>query len=225
MPRPAAPTLSEMKVALQKFQIARLADTYTDLRAEERYAELAQFFFVDLYYVGDRAERNESFLRLWRHFERVLGGVIVQGLHDLVEFYMLSEKLDDACAQMLIRLRAPLDFTGEEYERAYRYCDNHDERVEQLEYVERTLDFVHKTAQRRLFGVLISTMQATARLIGASPMVDFLDRGYTAFRKVKDITYFRQTIRKREQERLDRIWREIPLDRTFASGRINVPKA
>lgn len=211
MVRPAAPTLSEMKVALQKFQIGRLSETYKDLHSEERYSELAQFFFVDLYYVGDRAERNESFLRLWKHFEKVLGRVIVQGLSDLVEFYMLSERLDEACAAQLVKMKAPLDFTNDQYERAYRFCDNYAARVEQLDYVERTLDFVHATSQRRLIGVLISTMQATARLIGASAMVDFLDRGYTAFRKVKDITYFRQTIRKREQERLDRIWRDYPL--------------
>ena len=206
-----------MKVALQKLQIARLSETYADLRAEERYADLAQFFFVDLYYVGDRAERNESFLRLWKHFEKILGRVIVQGLTDLVDFYMLSEKLDEACAKMLLRLRSPLAITTAQYEQAHRYCDNYDERVVQLEFVARTLNFVHATSQRRLFGVLISTMQATARLIGASQMVDFLDRGYTAFRGVKDITYFRETIRKREQERLDRIWRDVPLDKTFAS--------
>ena len=210
-PRPAAPTLNEMKVALQKYQIGRLSQTYADLRAEERYAELAQFFFVDLYYVGDRAERNESFLRLWKHFEKVLGRVIVQGLSDLVDFYMLSERLDEACAAQLVKMKAPLDFSDEQYEKAYRWCDNYADRVAQLEYVDRTLVFVHATSQRRLLGVLISTMQATARLIGASAMVDFLDRGYTAFRRVKDVTYFRQTIAKRERERLDRIWKEYAL--------------
>jgi hypothetical protein len=216
MPRPAPPTIGEMKVALQRHQVARLQETYADLRAEERYKDLAQFFFVDLYYVGDRAERNESFLRLWKHFEKVLGRVLFQGLSDLVDFYTLSERLDDECAEMMVRMKAPLDFTTADYERAYRYCDNHDDRVKQLEYVDRTLSFVHATSQVRLIGVLISTMQATARLIGASAMVDFLNRGYTSFRSQKDITYFKQTILKRERDRLDRIWRDVPLDRTFA---------
>lgn len=212
MPKPLPPTLTEMKVTLQKFQIARLAGTYPDLEADERYRPLAEFFFRDLYFVGDRSARNESFLRVWKHFEKVLGGVIVRGLHDLVEFYLLSEKLDEEVAQVLIAMGCGLTFDMETYERAYRHADDYDERVIQLDYVERTLDFVHATSQRRLIGVLISTMQATARLIRASPMVDFLDRGYTAFRQVKDITYFRNTIRKREQERLDRIWRDVPLD-------------
>jgi hypothetical protein len=219
MRKPLPPTPDEMKAVLQKFQIARLADTYKDLEADERYRPLAEFFFRDLYYVGDRAKRNESFLRLWKHFERVLGGVIVRGLHDLVEFYYLSERLDDEVAQVMIALGSGLQIDMATYERAYRHCDNYDDRVLQLDYVERTLDFVHATAQRRVFGVLISTMQATARLIGASPMVDFLDRGYTAFRRVKDITYFRTTIRKREQERLDRIWRDIKPDPKYLPRR------
>lgn len=225
MAKPSPPTLTEMKVALQKFQIARLAGTYADLEADERYRPLAEFFFRDLYFVGDRAARNESFLRVWKHFERVLGGVIVRGLHDLVEFYYLSEKLDEEVAQVLIAMGSGLTLDMDAYERAYRYADDYDDRVVQLEYVERTLDFVHATSQRRVVGVLISTMQATARLIGASPMVDFLDRGYTAFRGVKDITYFRNTIHKRERERLDRIWRDIPLDPRYRLRRPGTDRA
>jgi hypothetical protein len=213
--KPAAPTLEEMKVSLQKHQIARLTETFADLKANERYRALAEFFFVDLYFVGDRKARNESFLRVWRHFEKVLGGVIVAGLHDLVEFYLLSERLDDDVARVLVSMKAPLDFDRATYERAYRYADDFEARKLQLEYVGRTLDFVHRTSQRRLLGVLISTMQATARLIGASLMADFLNRGYTAFREVKDITYFRDTILKREHERLERIWREVPLDEKY----------
>ncbi|MBI4859447.1 MAG: hypothetical protein HY815_04195 [Candidatus Riflebacteria bacterium] len=214
--KPAPPTLLEMKVQLQKHQIDRLRGTYADLMEYPLYVNLAEFFFTDLYYVGDRTERNESFLKLYTHFEQLFGKVLLRGIHDLLEFHALSEDLDDDVARLLVKMGVGLGFTSEDYERAYRYADNYPERVHQIEIMEVNLYFVHRMSQRRIIGVLLSTMQATARLLGASPMIDFLDRGYTAFRTVKDISYFVTTIKTREQTRLDRIYNDIPLDARFA---------
>lgn len=204
---------SELKVALQEHQIGRLRDTYADLMKDPTWAPLGQFFFSDLYMVGDRSERNESFLKLYRHFERVFDARFLGGVKALIEFYMLSEKLDDEVVAVLEGMGAGPDFTSKEYEQAYRWAENYDARVEQLVYVQRTLEFVHSMSHTRLIGVLIGTMRATAKVVGAGAMVEFLDRGYRAFRDCRDITYFRETIGTRERERLDRIYREIPPDR------------
>ena len=212
MGRPAAPTFAEMKAVLQKHQIERLQGTYSDLIDNARWKDLAEFFFTDLYVVGDLAERNESFLRLYRHFERIFDTVFLRGIKSLIEFYFLSDTLDDDVTRLLLAMDTGFKLSRDRYERAYRYADNYDDRVKQIAYVEQTLTFVHSMSQRRIVGFLISTMQATARLIGATAMVDFLDRGYVAFRTVPDITYFINTIATRERERLDRIWKEYPPD-------------
>lgn len=209
-PKPAPPTHAELKVALQKHQIERLAVTYRDLIESPRWSRLAQFFFSDLYLVGDRTQRNDAFLRLYKHFERILDASFLAGLKSLVDFYLLSETLDEQVTKELLALGSNLAIDAAMYEKAYRWADNYDERVRQLEYVEDTLTFVHSMSHRRLIGVMISTMQATSRLIGAAPMVDFLDRGYTAFRDVPDITFFKETVQTRERERVDRIYRDIP---------------
>ena len=212
MPR-ALPSFAELKVALQEHQIERLRATYGDLMQDKTWAPLGQFFFSDLYMVGDRSERNESFLKLYRHFERVFDAGFLAGVKSLIDFYMLSEKLDDEVTAVLERMGTGLAFSSAEYERAYRWADHYDARVEQLRYVDETLTFVHRMAHRRLIGALIGTMRATARLVGAGSMVEFLDRGYRAFRDTADISFFKDTIQRRERERLDRIYTEIPPDR------------
>jgi hypothetical protein len=196
MPR-ALPSFAELKVALQEYQIHRLRETYADLMRDETWRPLGQFFFSDLYMVGDRSARNESFLKLYRHFERVFDASFLKGVKALIDFYMLSEKLDDEVTHVMERMGVGLAFTGDDYERAYRWADNYDDRVTQLEYVEETLTFVHGMSHRMLIGALIGTMGATARLIGAGAMVEFLDRGYRAFRDSKDISHFKQTIQTR----------------------------
>ena len=212
MPR-GLPPRAELKVALQEHQVLRLRDTYADLMADPAWAPLGQFFFSDLYMVGDRSERNESFLKLYRHFERVFDASFLSGVKSLIDFYMLSEKLDDEVTAVLERMGAGAQFTSAEYEQAYRWAEHYDARVEQLRFVDETLTFVHRMAHRRLIGMLIRTMRATARVVGAGAMVEFLDRGYRAFRDTEDISHFKETIGRREKERLDRIYREIPPDR------------
>jgi hypothetical protein len=224
MPRPAAPTFAEMKTALQHHQIERLAGTYPDLAENPRWKALADFFFTDLYVVGDLSERNESFLRLYKQFERVFDAGFLSGVRALIRFYFLSDSLDDDVTRVLLAMGNGFPLTSEQYEKAYRCADNYDDRVLQIAYVDETLAFVHGMSQRRVVGFLISTMQATARLIGASVMVDFLNRGYTAFRSAPDITYFKNTIVTRERERLDRIWRDYPPDARFMRVRDVVPK-
>lgn len=210
---PGLPSRAELKVALQEHQIERLRDTYKDLSADPTWTDLGQFFFTDLYMVGDRSERNESFLKLYRHIERVFDASFLAGVKSLIDFYMLSEKLDDEVTIVLERMGTGLSFTAQEYEQSYRWAEHYEERIEQLRYVDETLTFVHRMSHTRLIGVLISTLRATARVVGAGAMVEFLDRGYRAFRDTKDISYFRDTVLRRERERLDRIYREIPPDR------------
>jgi len=208
----AAPSFVEMKALLQKHQIALLSETYRDLTEDSRWKRLSEFFLTDVYLVGDGSSRNESFMKLSRQFERLLDSSFRQGLGALIELHQLSEKLDDKVSRMLMTMGVGYTLELADYERAYRYVDNYDERIRQLDYIDQTLSFVHQMASRRWMGFVIGTMQATARIAGVSAMVDFLDRGYSAFRSVPDITVFRTTIRSRELARLDRIYREIPMD-------------
>jgi hypothetical protein len=208
--KPAPLTFQEIKVALQLHQIERLRGTYTDLIGDPKWRDLAEFFFNDLYFVGDRSERNAAFLSVYHHFERVFDVSFLRGLRALIEFYRVSEKLDDDVTRALLAMGAGYGFTSGEYERAYRYADDYAERVEQLALVDETLTFVHRIAHRRMVGVLIRTMARAAGLLGARAMVGFLTRGYYAFRNANDIDLFKRTIATRERDRLDRIWRDVP---------------
>lgn len=208
-----------MKRALQAHQIERLKDTHADFLHSETHRQLAIFFFNDIYHVGDFQARNESYLKLYQHCRLILGTRLIKGLSDLIDLYLLSERLDDAVTDVLLKMKVPLDFSRPDYDRAYRYADNYPDRLLQLEHLSSSISFVHALSQRRLIGTLLRAVQGTARLIGATPMIDFLHRGYVAYRSVPDIREFNDTVRARELARLDRIYREIPLDWRYTLDR------
>lgn len=201
------PGFREMKKALQDHQIGRLKETYSDLMASAEYKDMAQFFFEDLYHVGDIQARNRAFLKLYKYLEKLMGLKVLHGLKSLMDFYFLSERLDDEVTFVLIKMGADPRFTRETYNRAYRIADNHDDRVRQLEVCEESLRFVHGMSHVPFFGGFIKSAQFTARLIGATEMTEFLGRGYKIFKDVRSIDFFAKTVRTREQERLDDIWK------------------
>src|SRR5258708_4015238 len=129
---PAPLTFLEMKRALQEHQIQRLRESYGDLIADPNWSELGEFFFNELYMVGDRTERNESFLRVYRHFERVFESNFLSGIHALIDFYIISEKLDDDVTRVLMEMGVSYGFSSQDYEKAYRWTDSYDDRVKQL---------------------------------------------------------------------------------------------
>lgn len=213
------PGFREMKTALQDHQIGRLKETYADLRADPQYTDMAQFFFEDLYHVGDVQARNRSFLKLYRYLEKIFEMRVLHGLKALMDFYFLSERLDDEVALVLIKMKAPLDFTRDEYNRAYRIADNKEDRLQQLAVCNESLHFVHKMSHFPFFGGFIKSAQLSARLIGATEMTDFLGRGYTIFKKVPSIDHFASVIDQREHERLEEIWRRFPTNPKIALTR------
>lgn len=209
----------EMKTALQDHQIGRLKETYSDLMADPQYTDMAQFFFEDLYHVGDIQARNRAFLKLYRYLEKIFELRVLHGLKSLMDFYFLSERLDDEVALVLMKMGTGLDFTRDQYNRAYRIADNHEDRVQQLAVCDESLRFVHRMSHLPFFGGFIKSAQLTARLIGATEMTDFLGRGYQIFKKVASIDYFAGVIAERERDRLEEIWRRFPTSPKIALTR------
>ncbi len=196
----------KIKKRLQDFQVRRLKRTFADFLKDKEFGSLCTFFTDHLYSPEDMAARNESFFKLVHAFERLLGKEILHSVSRLVEAHDLSDSLDDSVVEQFVEMGRGQDFDMEAYERAYYLADNYDERVEQIELLVEAVHTVHRIAFFPLIGILLQTLYAGAKVIGATPMVDFLRGGYAAMRSVKDPTKFTEAIREREMSRLNRIY-------------------
>jgi len=195
----------EYKVVLQSFQSNRLRRDHADLAQERQYHDIGEFFFEEMYGSRDFSARDEQARRL-HHFVHLAPGLAVGDVQQVLELLELTNRLDDAVVQWLINMEAPLDFSEDLYERAYRLADNYAERVRQLDLVRDTLYNVYKLAHNPLIGITLRRTQGLAQAVGMADLHRFLRLGYLAIQPVRDIHRFIETIFIREKDRLDRIY-------------------
>lgn len=198
---------------LVDFQVERLKRTYRDFVEEPKHARLSKFFFEDVYSTRDKIERDASVRRLHDKVRDVLGEEAVRNLERVIELNELTDGLDERMLAKLRELDVRRDFTESEYEEAYYLCDNFGERKRQIELILHSLQYFHGLAQYRTIGVGLTLLRPYAILKSATLLLDFLQAGYKAFRSLKDIAEFHDAVKKREVERLDRIYslgRRVP---------------
>jgi hypothetical protein len=92
---------------------------------------------------------------------------------------------------------------AELYAEAYRICDNHAERVHQIDLTQSVLRQVSEGARLLIVGVAMKMVKVPAQTAGWVEIYDFLERGYGAFRQMKDAKKFVATIAQRELSLLD----------------------
>lgn len=197
---------AHLKQALVAHQIARLKDTYRDFLSDETTRTLGEFFFDRIYSTRDKDKRDADFKRMYETFKDRLGDDIAEQLRKLIHVNELTDVLDDQIVEMLQAYGLDGKFTNAEYERAYRECDNYDERAEQIELLCDSMVFFHTISHWRSMALALKVIKLVARLKGAKELAEYLDEGYRAFRTVKDIHRFRDTVYEREFVRLNRIY-------------------
>jgi hypothetical protein len=197
--------LRQYRLALQIFQSSRLRRDYRDLAEIEQYKQVGEFFFTEIYGPRDFSERDNGARRL-QQFLHLVPGVVAEDVEQVLELLELTNQLDTQLAQLLIDGGAPLHFSEEEYETAYRQQENYDERLTQLNLIDQSLRNVFRLSHIGLLGAALRRTKLVARLAGIEAIHQFLLRGYEALRVVTDIEQFARTIYERELERLDRIY-------------------
>lgn len=192
------PALQAARLALKTFQSRRLADTHADLmRGDTR--EAALFFLEELYGAHDLSQRDVDLERIAPTMLKVLPADALQTMTDAMCLDALAERLDTAMAQLL----GP-EFTEEQYVQAYRQAMTRADRERQLDLVEKLGDSLSDLVRiPMLYGTLV-LMRGPARLAGLGSLQRFLERGFTAFRKMKKPRDFVYTITRREREILAR---------------------
>jgi len=204
---------------LRRWQSARLARTYDDLLNDEAYRPAAEFFLSDLYGLNDTSGRDAGLERVLPVMSKVLPEAALHGVGLAVELDALSEELDAQLLDVLVReLGVRGELSEEAYAEAYRRCDNYARRQHQIELITEVGADLAQLVRKSMVYAMLRSMRAPAKAAGCGELQDFLERGFRAFRQMKDAQRFLDTIHGRETQILDRIYGRTPhpfdLDRT-----------
>ena len=202
--RRANPDLAGALERIASWQADRLRGTYADLAAQARYADAVDFFQSDLYGSVDFAQRDADLSRVVPVMMLMLPERVIATVAQAMELNALSHELDRALLAQLPRQDG--SFTVAEYCGAYRGMGNRLARERQIGLIGEigaALDVYVKTP---LIRTALLMMRGPARLAGLGVLHDFLERGFSAFRKMHGATDFLATIDSRERELMDALF-------------------
>jgi hypothetical protein len=195
------PALMAARVALKRYQSARLAVTHADLLANPNTRDAAQFFLEELYGSHDLSQRDVDLERIIPTLQKMLSYESLHTITEAIVLDALSERLDTAMARVL-----GTEFTDGMYIAAYRTATTREERERQLELVQQLGDSLCELVKVPLLAVTLSIMKAPARLAGLGQLHQFLDHGFSTFKKMKKPAQFVEAIVGRERQVMARIY-------------------
>lgn len=192
---------------LRHYQSERLVSTYADFLSDRRYREACLFFLSDIYAPRDFSQRNHDVERIHAFLSQVAPAHLIQILTDTVELNTLTDALDEQLLHVLVDELGMTDSLPPElYDQAYRLCDNYDERRHQIDLIAKLVEQVGKGAHLMIVGLALRLLKIPAQQAGWVELYDFLERGYQAFKQIRDVMKLVNAIRQRERQILDAIY-------------------
>jgi hypothetical protein len=195
------PALLAARTALKRYQSGRLAITHADLLAGEDTHDAADFFLEELYGAHDLSQRDVDLERIIPTLGRVLSYESLHAITEAIVLDALSERLDTAMARAL-----GISFTEDDYLRAYRGATSFEDRSRQLALVQELGDALCELVHIPLLAITLSVMRAPAKMAGLGELQQFLERGFTTFKKMKKPAAFVATIVGRERAAMNNIY-------------------
>ncbi|MBF0376933.1 MAG: hypothetical protein HQK72_05575 [Desulfamplus sp.] len=195
-----------LKRSLQKFQSNRLNSTYQDIKSNPEYDLMGDFFFNRLYAPEDFSFRDEGIKKLHRALDGKVYSGMVSAVSKVIELHELSDSLDNLMVHKMIDGDIGTDMNMDQYQEIYRSLDNYDQRIYQINLSTEVTRTFHRLSQKWIVAVSLNTVKSAAYLFKIKPVVDFIYQGYTAFRQIKNIDYFVNTIHDREIAWHNEIW-------------------
>ena len=202
--------VAAMLPLLRHWQAQRLARTYADLAADERYAAATAFFLSDIYGERDFSERDRAVERAYPLLRKTLPKAALLPLERAVALDDLSKELDAALALALLGEGVDEAITESTYARAYRLCDNRAQRLHQIELTVAVGSDLDRVVKKPLVRRLLVLARTPARAAGFGELQDFLERGFEAFRQMGGAAEFLKSIETRETQILERLFAGTP---------------
>jgi hypothetical protein len=197
--------------ALRRWQSQRLARTYADLAASERYGPATSFFLTDLYGDRDFTERDLSLERAYPFMAKLLPNAALLPVARAIELHALTAELDRAlCRALLDESGVKSGITEAAYARAYRCCANRVQRLHQIDLLLAVGERLDKVVGKPLLRRLLRLARRPAHASGFAELQDFLERGFAAFKHMAGAGEFLATIEERERRILERLFAGNP---------------
>jgi hypothetical protein len=208
-PIPPAP-LDPHLILLRTWQSNRLAQTYADLLVDDRYNAACCFFLSDIYAPCDFSQRDYDMQRIQAFFSHVFPPHAFKLLTNVIELNALTHDLDDALLRVLVdKLGVTDNITPKCYAEGYRLCHNYDQRMHQIDLIVMIPEQLMKI-RLPVVGLALKVVRVPANRAGWVELYDFLERGYAAFKQVRDPEFFIHTVQERETRILNRIYAGSP---------------
>jgi len=190
----ADPDLCARWLAVKRWQSERLARTYADLLASDRYRESCEFFLEELYGARDFEQRDEEVQKVVPKLARMLPGRAIETLLLAVELDELSEDFDAGLARLI---QVPV--TAARYAEAYPKVGTAAKRARQIELVDDIGGALDRLARIPMLAPMLGMMKGPAEAWGYGHLHHFLYRGFHAFAGMGGARDFLATIRRRER--------------------------
>jgi hypothetical protein len=192
---------------LSAWQSLRLSRTYADLLNDADCKDACQFFLSDIYAPRDFSQRDYDGTRIYNFMDRFLPEATLRPLYLALQLNRMTQNLDLALAgAMQEQLGIKDRFQMAQYEEAYRLCDNFDDRLLQIDLIVETGRHLERLRHIPLVKTTLRLARKPARRLGWDEMQDFLERGYEAWRSLRQPDVFVATIEQRERAILNRIY-------------------
>ena len=203
------PAIRAARSALKRFQSERMARTHADMLASQDTHDAARFFLDDLYGPQDLTRRDADLERIVSAMERLLPLSALRVVAEAIALDALSESLDAAMAQQLGR-----EFSEDDYITAYRVVSAQADRSRQIDQVESVGNSLCDLVCIPLIGGTLKMMRGPARLAKLGALQDFLERGFNAFKAMKNSRAFVAKIVQRERRIMENLYagKQSPFD-------------
>jgi hypothetical protein len=185
---------------VQRYQRARLAQTYADFLADPNIKPAALFFLDELYCSADVAEQRDADVeRIVPLMAKVLPQVALDAVGDALSLDAMSADLDESMARALnAQAGGPRVLDAALYAKLYRAVGQPDARAQQLQLLDRTGKTLAQAVRLPLIRPTLSMMEVPARAAGLLRLHTFLAHGLDAFRQLPDPGLFLRSIYQRE---------------------------
>ncbi len=173
--------------SLRKWQCARLLFSYDELYQQKKYRSAMDFFTDELYGPNDFTKRDEGIKKVLPLMEKVLSKQTIATFELALQLNTLSYQLD---FDLVRELGDISDISSEQYAQAYQNCNNLEQRQLQLALIEMLASSLAGIAHRTSIMLVLKLSRKPAKLAGLEELQAILEKGASAFRKIKKIDGF-----------------------------------
>lgn len=191
---------------LTNWQSERLKHTHHDLYQSPEYTRGLQFLLSDLYSDKDFSDRDNDLERIFPKIIKLLPKKIINTVGLLVELNLLTKTLDIELTQTIFEKLNHSMVDEQSYCDAYRYCNNQDQRLHQIQLISDVGKKLDRYARSSVINFSLKITEGPAEMAGLEAIHSFIMEGFSAFHSMNNVDQMMQTLVQRETRILNNIF-------------------